>query len=344
MASNSVDLGFFEDDFDSFELESRHFPSKIGGKPAWLDLKNLPSPKDLQCPHCSSPLTFLLQMYSSDNSTPHAFHRTIFMFLCTSSTCWSTISPPLVVLRSQLDRDNPYYPTQAPEDNSRWRADIVVGRDCPVCAVCGGRGDKMCSRCKGVSYCGEKHQKLDWKTGHKEQCKEGAVYGGSQLKWSLKEGLMEHEAEPDRIEEANDEKYKDLVEAAVGGGIDVGEAELDEIESGQVEDKTCDKFKQRVRRAPDQILRYERRGTPLLCAAKPLLSTPSKCKCGSDRSFEFQVMPQLLSEIQLGLEADGGVDWGSLYVFTCDKSCQVEGYVREEVQLLNFEMTNLPGT
>ena len=57
-----------------------------------------------------------------------------------------------------------------------------------------------------------------------------------------------------------------------------------------------------------------------------------------------QVMPQLLSEIQLGLEADGGVDWGSLYVFTCDKSCKVDGYIREQVQLVNFEMTNIPGT
>ena len=54
-------------------------------------------------------------------------------------------------------------------------------------------------------------------------------------------------------------------------------------------------------------------------------------------------MPQLLNELHLGLDTDAGVDWGSLYIFTCDKSCYVEGYVREEVQLVNFEMTNLPG-
>ena len=55
-------------------------------------------------------------------------------------------------------------------------------------------------------------------------------------------------------------------------------------------------------------------------------------------------MPQLLSELQLGLEAEDGVDWGSLYVFTCDKSCQVDGYSEEQVQVVNFEMSNLPGT
>ena len=83
------------------------------------------------------------------------------------------------------------------------------------------------------------------------------------------------------------DKYKDLIQ---GGGIEVDEAELDEIESGQVEDKTCEKFRQRVRRAPDQILRYDRRGKPLLCAAKPALATPANCSCGSSRSFEFQVL------------------------------------------------------
>merc|ERR1712142_96107 len=171
----------------------------------------------------------------------------------------------------------------------------------------------------------------------------GAVYQGSHVKLALREGLMEREAEPDEEEatENDDDMYKDLID----GGIDVGEAELEEIESGQVVDKVCDKFRQRVRRAPDQILRYERRGKPLLCAAQPALTIPENCElCGGTRSFEFQVMPQLLSELQLGLEADAGMDWGSLYIFTCDKSCQIEGYTKEQVQLVQFEMTNLPGT
>ena len=56
-------------------------------------------------------------------------------------------------------------------------------------------------------------------------------------------------------------------------------------------------------------------------------------------------MPQLLMELGLGLDiAEGGLDWGSLYIFTCSKSCSIQGYVREEIQLRNFERTNLPGT
>ena len=42
-----VDLGFIGD-FQSWELTSRQFPSKVGGKPAWLELKNLPSSETMK--------------------------------------------------------------------------------------------------------------------------------------------------------------------------------------------------------------------------------------------------------------------------------------------------------
>jgi hypothetical protein len=39
-----------------------------------------------------------------------------------------------------------------------------------VCERCSKAGDKACSACKGAWYCGEAHQKKDWKS-HKEWCK-----------------------------------------------------------------------------------------------------------------------------------------------------------------------------
>merc|ERR1712142_795767 len=94
------------EDFDFWELESRHFPSKIGGKPAWLDLKNLPSSEELRCLNCSTPMTFLMQLYCPDDSNISAFHRTIFLFICTTSNCWNNSTPPVLVLRSQLAKNN----------------------------------------------------------------------------------------------------------------------------------------------------------------------------------------------------------------------------------------------
>merc|ERR1719315_828198 len=101
---------------------------------------------------------------------------------------------------------------------------------------------------------------------------------------------METEPEEDNSSQNNDdlEKYKHLIE----GGIEAQPEELDQIEAGQVEDEVCSKFKQRVSRAPDQVLRYDRGGKPLLCAAQPSLSEPTGCSiCGAARTFEIQVMP-----------------------------------------------------
>merc|ERR1719370_175844 len=50
----------------------------------------------MQCLNCSSPLSFLLQVYSPDNNSDTAFHRSLFVFICTASSCWEQgKEPPL---------------------------------------------------------------------------------------------------------------------------------------------------------------------------------------------------------------------------------------------------------
>lgn len=42
--------------------------------------------------------------------------------------------------------------------------------------------------------------------------------------------------------------------------------------------------------------------------------------CGAPRKFEFQLMPQLLHFCKLGID-DGSMDWDTLVVYSCSKSC-----------------------
>lgn len=58
---NNVDVGFAEE-CETWLLINSYFPSKIGGKPAWLELDNLPISQDLICGNCKEPLVFLLQV------------------------------------------------------------------------------------------------------------------------------------------------------------------------------------------------------------------------------------------------------------------------------------------
>ena len=226
----------------------------------------------------------------------------------------------MLVLRSQLARSNPFYPWQPPEEREGWREDIKAETHGKLCAVCGCRADKSCAQCKNAHYCSEKHQRADWKAGHKSSCKGGRT-GEPKTKslLLLPEGLIESEPEPKKMGSDNTEQdidqYRDVIEGG-GGGIHASPKELEEVEAGQEEDIACEKFRLRVARAPDQVIRYERGGTPLLCTSSPALGSPPPCHlCKAPRSFELQVMPQLLFELKLGLEADSCLDWGSIYIY-----------------------------
>lgn len=57
---NAVEIGHtepFEDDFEIWD------GGKVGGKPIWLNPRELPKCEELMCPKCENPLKFLLQVY-----------------------------------------------------------------------------------------------------------------------------------------------------------------------------------------------------------------------------------------------------------------------------------------
>ncbi|EDS36241.1 pcdc2/rp-8 [Culex quinquefasciatus] len=62
---SSVDLGFLEP-CEEWLLANKFFRSKVGGKPAWLELKKLPAAKDLLCGVCGEPCVFLCQILRYD--------------------------------------------------------------------------------------------------------------------------------------------------------------------------------------------------------------------------------------------------------------------------------------
>lgn len=59
--SAEVVLGFLEE-AEPWRLLSPQFPSKVGGRPAWLNHRGLPSLPELECGICRLPMAFLLQV------------------------------------------------------------------------------------------------------------------------------------------------------------------------------------------------------------------------------------------------------------------------------------------
>lgn len=195
-----MELGFVEEVEDPEELTSPFFPSKVGGKPAWLDLMRVPSVDTLSCSKCGKPLISLLQIQSSPSSScDDDHHRTLFLFLCTDSKCHSSgdTSCSIVALRCETKRclyDNHNAGSldtfsseggvvstdtralssfSVPKSSNDDASSLELGlTTTSLCVVCGGRGPKHCGSCKCAHYCSRTHQLHDWKAGHKRACPE----------------------------------------------------------------------------------------------------------------------------------------------------------------------------
>ncbi|KAJ5235300.1 uncharacterized protein N7469_004468 [Penicillium citrinum] len=111
-------------------------------------------------------------------------------------------------------------------------------------------------------------------------------------------------------------------------------------------DKAFMKFSTRLAHNPEQILRYEYRGAPLLYSYADQVgsrlhpdptvgkvtttargSIPHCEYCGSERVFELQLTPHAISVLEDGREGvglgkdDAGMEWGTIILGVCAKDC-----------------------
>lgn len=138
-------------------------------------------------------------------------------------------------------------------------------------------------------------------------------------------------------------------------------------------DKAFQRFADRFAQNPEQILRYDYAGDPLLYsktdAVGKLLSPPPanpnanvqtssafgkrpgfmpRCKnCGAERVFEMQLTPHAITELEAEDLYVDGMDWGTVILGTCREDCQEKGkdegevgYVEEWVGVQWEELTS----
>ncbi|KAM6064373.1 programmed cell death protein 2-like isoform 2-T2 [Theristicus caerulescens] len=110
-----------------------------------------------------------------------------------------------------------------------------------------------------------------------------------------------------------------LMSESFGGEGDNEKYEKSEVKS---RDHTFHKFMKRISVCPEQILRYSWGGQPLFITSPPAninKGIPACSNCGSNRVFEFQLMPALVSMLQS--DSDLSVEFGTVIVYTCERSC-----------------------
>lgn len=346
MSSAEVVLGFLEE-AEPWRLQSPQFPSKVGGKPAWLSQRGLPLQSDLECQKCGLPMVFLLQVYAPISGQDRSFHRTLFLFCCKTPDCYSHNDGRCVkVFRSQLPRKNVFYsydppPDEEPQNTSEEDRDVLSVLGVKLCRVCGCPGNKACSRCHTVTYCGRHHQTLHWKHSHKKEClsaEEPAasaspfLFPESELVTEPEEGGEQGEEGEEEVDGGGEQNSTQNSTNSSSLADALAEADLEEMALHETEDdKVFQRFKKKVASEPHQVIRYSRGGRPLWVSLKHVPSEEEipPCSCGAKRTFEFQVMPQLLNS--LGVDSTGAsIDWGTVAVYTCSVSCDQGDQYRSE--------------
>ncbi|XP_023012957.2 zinc finger protein RP-8 [Leptinotarsa decemlineata] len=337
MSEKKLELGYM-DECKPWQVESRLFPSKAGGKPAWLDLENLPPVERLLCKKCGKTMIFLCQIYApyeenikeSFENYLNNFHRTLFVFICRDPKCCErNNSDNLKVFRSSLQRNNRFYSYDPPDDTPMPGFSLSKWVD--LCSVCGCLSQLRCSKCKEVHYCSKEHQVLDWKSGHKKECTSSpnSIRLSTILfpEFEINTEMEELEEEPATNKEEEElEKFKVLeIEGKAGTMPELSEKDLEAHASGTT-DEAFEKFHKIVSFNPDQVIRYKVGGEPLWIAKEPLPESIPDCQiCGAPRQFEFQIMPQMLTFLR-----ETELDFGVLVVYTCKASCLGDGSYREE--------------
>ena len=275
---------------------------------------------------------FLAQVYAPDDDDEGGtraikdtcYHRTIFIFFCTSPPCNKKNSNEnFTVFRCQLPKANEFYPPIDPPDDEEWKKDLVVTKFTKICMVCGCLGTKLCGGCKKVNYCSKEHQVLHWKNGHKMLCKECECFHyfiyffvsyvssflnlftavrveGEDSMFTLPEYeiIIEDEKiepESDKLSNSDEAELKEFERILKAKNPTFQNDEtinesLEQSVSDVQEDKMFFKFKEKIAGYPDQVLRYGKGEAPLWVSDSNIPSSVPDCEyCGSKRRFEFQV-------------------------------------------------------
>ena len=108
-------------------------------------------------------------------------------------------------------------------------------------------------------------------------------------------------------------------------------------------DTTFQRFADRLAQNPEQVLRYDFGGQPLLYSKKDAVGSlwprvPRCAKCGAERVFELQLTPHAITELEADDLSLEGMDWGTIVLASCGADCG--GEVEEWVGVQWEELTS----
>ncbi|XP_056307897.1 programmed cell death protein 2-like [Danio aesculapii] len=308
--------------------------NKIGDRPDLLPIITLQYPS---CSLCQRGLSHVVQVYCPLAASP--YHRTINVFACTNPQCYGK-SESWIVLRSQcLDDDikesQDHKTTECAEptmsrtdwcdEADDWGMDDESANSTvekPNGSV--GEGTDVSSRLQELC--------IDGGADHQSAPQPDNVPVFKPFYISVMEETdldgfqdMDHENELLREYEERERVNVEEIQSCERGEV------LEEYEKGTAKhgDDVFTGFMKKISLCPEQVLRYSWNGSPLFIMKPPCNASqmvPSCSHCGSQRVFEFQLMPALVSLLgSADTNSEISLEFGTVLSYTCRNSCWTSG-------------------
>jgi len=358
------DLGFLEPISSKKRMHAIYFPSKVGGTPEWLDPRVTPKAipdvvegesggNDKGEQGAKKTMDFLLQIYAvnDDNEdeevNANAFHRTLYVFASARGDKLHE-KGRVRAFRSQLPRENDFYgmnpaPAENAEENPRVD-ELIREHEAKKLAIETAAKARVDGGSEG--------------TKTKTNANDNTIYPEFEIVVEPESdddaascSSMDSDAVTDAKKNNNDTESanKKKMFQSIGDEA-ITESDLKEIASGVIDAdaQRLATFSVKLSKFPDQVLRYcpapnAKAMWPSKSLAPDDRSIPDCPRCNSKRRFEFQILPTIVSflvpkeSVELN---DTSLDFGSIAVYTCSKSCALDGEYAEEYVLVHPPMNS----
>ncbi|XP_040264940.1 programmed cell death protein 2-like [Bufo bufo] len=299
--------------------------SKIGGLADEVPHVKLSFPS---CPLCSSVLCHVIQVYCPLEGS--RYHRIIHVFACSTKSCWGK-PHSWVALRSQcLETHHPQVTQEVPKQEEKMAAtdwcedanDWGFDEDEPEVAPVQSHATSCPAAPVPTDWTSQLQNLSLTDTSETVPSSDSAfrsyyiaVAEEEDSAWDVD---LDHAHRLLKDYEKREAAVMDLDLQSCDGK---GEAEKYEKCDLQKRDLVFHKFMKKISPCRQQILRYSWSGNPLYMSPPDMASQPLPCtRCGAKRVYEFQVMPALVAMLQ-GSKADMLVEFGTVLIFTCERSC-----------------------
>lgn len=357
--SSSVQLGFID---CSIEEDSPTIEDTIlGGAPIWLHPQSLPEEKLVTCDVCGNRMALYIQAFAPFKNL--LYDRVIYVFGCKSRFCSFKAGSVKCIrgIRKDVEKMDQLYKEQEIELQKQEAARAEKEKNAKL--INDLTKDLFGSGSSTNPFDGGFHKEIA-KHKSNEQPKSKLPQKESYADVVSKTIIPAKQTKPTKVHSDEQfpkypgyfvyvaketfrtqpdpelEKYKDLIETnsidedITSKSIDVN-PQITKI-SNMLQDKFFENFSETVQYNPQQILRYDVGGKPLLYSGKDAIGkafnqspfnipNPGVNPSGS-RQFEMQLMPKAIMDLEAEeLDILNGMSWGTIIICT-----DTEDYIPED--------------